>query len=94
MDRNALLDYALSRYGAEPEYLWTNLPDAYVLRHQNNRKWFAVGMAVPREKMGLSGEGSVEVLDLKCGPLLGGSADDGDIRELLEISYDLTKGKK
>lgn len=119
MDRNALLDYALSRYGAEPEYLWANLPDAYVLRHQNNRKWFAVGMAVPREKMGLSGEGSVEVLDLKCGPLLGGSyvgrpgilpayhmnkehwlsllldgtADDGDIRELLEISYDLTKGK-
>ena len=25
--------------------------------------------------------------------LLDGTADDGDIRELLEISYDLTKGK-
>ena len=117
MDRKQLLDYTRSRYGAEPEYLWANDPLAFVLRHQSNKKWFAVVLDVPRSRLGLPGEGTVDVLDVKCGPILGGSyigrpgflpayhmnkehwisilldgsADDGDIRELLEISYDMTK---
>jgi len=73
MNREELLQYALDTYGAEPEYLWARFPETFVLRHQANRKWFAVVMDVERRKLGLPGEGVVYVLDVKCGPLLGGS---------------------
>jgi predicted DNA-binding protein (MmcQ/YjbR family) len=73
MNRDELLSYALDTYGAEPEYLWRDYPDACVLRHQNNRKWFAVIMSVERRKLGLQAEGYADLLDVKCGPLLGGS---------------------
>ena len=73
MNRDELLSYALDTYGAEPEYLWRDYPDTFILRHQNNRKWFAVVMTVERRKVGLAGEGQPDLLDVKCGPLLGGS---------------------
>jgi len=119
MDRAGLIAYVRDRFGAEPEYLWEKFPDTFVFRHRANRKWFAVVMDVQRRKLGLTGEGAVFVLDVKCGPilagsyagapgvipawhmnksqwigvLLDGSAPSGTIRELLEISYDLTRGK-
>lgn len=73
MTRDELLAYAQERYGAGPEYLWKSAPNAFVLRHRDNGKWFAVVMDVQRERLGLAGEGVVDLLDIKCGPLLGGS---------------------
>ena len=119
MNREEMLQYALDAYGAEPEFLWQALPEACVLRHPNNRKWFAVTMPVERRTLGLPGEGKVDLLDVKCGPilagsfldtpgvvpgwhmnknqwigvLLDGSAPDETVRQLLDISYDMTKGK-
>ena len=119
MTRDEVLAYAQDRYGAEPEYLWEKFPTGFVLRHQSNRKWFAVSMDVRRDRLGLEGEGAVCVMDVKCGALLGGSyldkpgvipawhmnksqwigffldgtTEDETVKELLEISYDLTKGK-
>ena len=119
MTKDELIAYVQDRYGVEPEYLWEKFPTAYVLRHQSNRKWFAVSMDVRRDRLGVAGTGLVCVIDLKCGPLLGGSylgkpgvipawhmnkanwigllldgsAEYETVTELLEISYDLTKGK-
>ena len=73
MDRNGIIQVGQARYGAEPEYLWPDSPDAFVFRHAGNRKWFALVMTVPRSRLGLTGEGSADVLNLKCGPMLGGS---------------------
>ena len=66
--REALLMYVLQQYGTEPEFLWKSYPNYAVLRHADNRKWYAAVMNIPRQTLGLSGEGSVEVLNVKCSP--------------------------
>lgn len=71
--RQDILRYAQEAYGTEAEYLWGDTPTAAVLRHKTNRKWYAVLMEVPKGRLGLSGEGVADVLNVKCDPLLIGS---------------------
>jgi len=73
MTVSELIAYVQDEYGAAPEYLWENYPDCFVFRHRGSRKWFAVILEAPRAKCGLPGDGSVALMDVKCGPLLGGS---------------------
>lgn len=72
MTLQELKDYAESRYGTSPQYLWGDLPDTFVLRHGTDGKWFAVVMPVLRRKLGLEGEGEVLMVDVKCDPMLAG----------------------
>ncbi len=65
---HVLLAYALETYGEEPEYLWDKFPDNAVLRRKDNGKWYAAILTVERKKLGLAGEGSVEVADLRADP--------------------------
>ena len=65
--RQDVLTFASEQYGTEPEFLWASYPDYAVLRHRNG-KWYGVVMDVPREKLGLSGQGCVDVLNVKCEP--------------------------
>lgn len=73
MDKEAFLRYAAETYGAAPEYPWIDLPDAFVLRHAANQKWFAVGLTVRRDRLGLPGDGTVDVVNVKCDPMMSGS---------------------
>lgn len=66
-----ILDYAKENYGAEPEFLW-NTHDA-VLRHSDNRKWFAALLTLRRDKLGLDGDELTEVLNLKCDHVMIGA---------------------
>ena len=117
MTRDELIGYVAERFSTDPEYPWAD--EAFIFRHRENRKWFAVAMRVPYRRLGLPGEEAVDIADVKCGPLLtgsylgrpgilpgyhmnkehwltillDGSADDALVKELLEISYDLTKGR-
>ena len=68
-----LVGYVLDTYRVRPEYLWPESPETFVFRHAGNRKWFGVVMEVERGKLGLPGAGKVFLLDVKTGPLLGGS---------------------
>lgn len=61
------------RYGSEPEHLWAQYPDYTVYRHSASRKWFAVFLTVPRDKLGMEGIEPICVLDIKCSPLMIGS---------------------
>ena len=70
--RRAILDYAQAQYNASPEYLWERYPTFAVLRHERNRKWFALVGRVPRSALGLEGA-EVEILNIKCGPALTGA---------------------
>lgn len=76
--RESVIKYAAERYGVQPENLWAKFPNYAVLRHDDNRKWFAVIMDVKREKLGLSGEGNVDILELKCDPVMAGSLVSAD----------------
>lgn len=71
--REEVLKLVYDRYGVKEEYLWHEDPDSAVLRHKENRKWFALIMYVKRFSLGLFGEGSIDVLNLKCGSDLAGS---------------------
>ena len=65
--------YVKKTYGVKPDRPFPNSPESPVLRHRDSRKWFGIVMEVPRERLGLAGEGSVGVLNLKCSPLLAGA---------------------
>lgn len=65
--------YIENTYGVRGEYLFARYPDFLVFRHIGNRKWFAVIMQIPREKLGLSGDGQIRVINLKCDPVMIGS---------------------
>lgn len=50
----------------QPDFPWSKFPNYAVLRHLDSEKWFGILMNVPRKKLGMSGEGEVDILDLKC----------------------------
>lgn len=71
MDREAVFQLAKRKYGTEPEYPWKDRNA--VLRHGENQKWYGVVLEVGREKLGIQGDGKVDVLNVKCDPMLIGS---------------------
>lgn len=71
--RQDILGYAKEKYGTAPESLWLRYPNYAVLRHADNEKWYAVIMDVAREKVGLTGKDKVDILEVKCDPLIYGS---------------------
>ena len=73
LNREQIFEYAFKRYGTKPEYLWEKTPDAAVLRHNDNRKWYAVIMSVRGDRLGLSSDKATDVLSLKCDPIMIGS---------------------
>ena len=73
MPLSELIAYVKKTYNASPEYLWPDFPQTFVFRHASSRKWFGVVMDVERSKLGLAGKGKVFLIDVKTGPILGGS---------------------
>lgn len=71
MDREEIFEYVKKQYGTIPEFLWSSSPDSAVLRHHNG-KWYAVIMNVERSKLGLDGDDTVEIMDVKCDPEMTG----------------------
>ena len=53
------------KYENQLEYLWEKSPDAAVLRHEDNQKWYAVLMKISWEKLDKAQGGQVEVVNLK-----------------------------
>ena len=76
MDREELRQFVLSNYSAEPDRPWLNHPCFEVFRHSNNQKWFALVMDLPKSKLGLPSTDIVDVVNLKCDPILVGSLRD------------------
>ena len=73
MNRTELEQFILDNYNAEPDYPWMKYPNYEVFRHSNNRKWFALIMDVPKNKLGLQGADVLDVVNFKCDTLLIGS---------------------
>lgn len=73
MNRQELEAYITQVYGTEAEYPWLSYPEYAVFRHTSNQKWFAVAMNIPKEKLRLREDGMIDVLNVKCDPILIGS---------------------
>jgi predicted DNA-binding protein (MmcQ/YjbR family) len=70
MDRKELEEFIQTSYETEPDRPWAKYPDYLVFRHRKNKKWFALLMNVPANKLGLQGEEGLDIVNLKCDPVL------------------------
>lgn len=60
--------YVEKKYQSRLEFLWKKFPQNAVFRRADTAKWFAAMLTVDRAKLGLKGEGKVEVIDLRGNP--------------------------
>lgn len=88
MNRQEVFDYVKQKYNALPDYPWADQNAA--LRHRENKKWYALIMEVDREKLGLLDEGTVQILNVKCDPMLIGSLR---MQEGFHPAYHMNKDK-
>ena len=79
MNRQDFLGFCLDAYGTEPDYPFEDDFDTAVLRHSDNRKWYALVMHVSRRKFGQDSDEVIEVVNLKLPTEMFGSfgASDG-----------------
>lgn len=71
--RNEIINFISEYYGDKPEYLWAKTPDYAVFRHQTNKKWYALIMNIPYEKLGEKNGQAVDIINLKCDHIMIGS---------------------
>ena len=72
MDRNELFEWVKDRFGTQPEYLWVKFPNFAVFRNKK-QKWYAAVMDISKRKLGLEEDEIIDILNVKCDPLLVGS---------------------
>lgn len=69
---NLVIKYIEEKYDSPAEFLWKKTPEACIFRKKDNSKtggkWFAALLAVPKSKIGLSGDEIIEIIDLKAKP--------------------------
>lgn len=73
MNRVELQKYIAEVYNTEPDFPWESNPTFAVYRHRSNKKWFALVMDIPKSKLGLRENGDIDIVNLKCDPVLIGS---------------------
>ena len=73
MNRQELQRYISEVYSTVPEFPWIRYPNYAVFRRGNNQKWFALVMDIPKSKLGLPSADMIDVVNLKCDPILIGS---------------------
>ncbi|MFR5875108.1 MAG: MmcQ/YjbR family DNA-binding protein [Eubacterium sp.] len=73
MNSSQLKQYIAEQYNSYEEHPWIKFPGYSVFRHKNNQKWFALFMDIPGNKIGLTGNEKIDVLNVKCDPIMIGS---------------------
>ena len=116
MNRDTVFEHVKQEYNTEPDYPWNDCNA--VLRHRSNNKWYGAVLKVGKDKLGLPEDEKVDVLNVKCDPVLigalraksgfhpayhmnkdkwisvrlDGSVAMSEIKSLIAMSYELTKG--
>ncbi len=73
MRREGFLEYCKEIYGTSPDYPFDDMFETAVLRHADNRKWYAILMKVPRRKFGQKSDEVVDVVNMKLPTEMFGS---------------------
>ena len=79
MTKQQFLSYCLNTYGTSPDYPFDEDFETAVLRHADNRKWYAIVMRVSRRKFCMDSDEVIDVVNLKLPTEMFGSfgASDG-----------------
>ncbi|MBR6498764.1 MAG: MmcQ/YjbR family DNA-binding protein [Clostridia bacterium] len=73
MTQKQLVKHISDTYGVEPDRPFPMDGTSCVFRHADNRKWFALTMNVTYRTIGIARDGRVDILNVKCDPILIGS---------------------
>ncbi len=73
MTKQEFLHMCLGSYGTEPDYPFDEDFETAVLRHTDNRKWYALVMRVSRRKFGFESDEVIDVVNLKLPTEMFGS---------------------
>ena len=65
MTKQEFLQYSLDTYNTSPDYPFDEDFETAVLRHVDNRKWYAIVMRVSRSKFGFDSDEVIDVANLK-----------------------------
>ncbi|CDC72773.1 mmcQ protein [Candidatus Colimorpha enterica] len=65
MTKQSFLSYCSGTYGTSPDYPFDEDFETAVLRHVDNRKWYAIVMRVSRCKFGFDSDEMIDVVNLK-----------------------------
>lgn len=71
-----IIHYIKEKYKNEPEFLWLKFPNNAIFRHEDNQKWYAALINLSKRKLGISEDGEIDILVLKCDPVMIGSLID------------------
>ena len=63
--REKIIEHIRKKYKAKDEYLWERFPGYAVLRHEDNRKWYALIMNITKRKLGNFPDEPVDIINLK-----------------------------
>ena len=79
MTKQEFLSYCLDTYSTSPDYPFDDWMESSVLRHADNRKWYAIVLRVSRRKFGFDSDEVIDVVNLKLPTEMFGSfgAPDG-----------------
>ena len=78
MTKQQFLLYCLSTYDTSPGYPFDEDFETAVLRHADNKKWYAIVMRVSRRKFGLDSDEVIDVVNLKLPTEMFGSFGAAD----------------
>lgn len=67
--RDELITQLSDIFSVPAEYLFEGDESTAVFRRGDNHKWFGIVMTIPARKLGLSRDGSVDVINVKGEPL-------------------------
>ena len=73
MNKLTFLKHCLSTYGTSPDYPFDDWMESAVLRHADNRKWYAIVLRVSRRKFGFDSDELINVVNLKLPTEMFGS---------------------
>ena len=73
MTRQELISYIFDEYSVEPDFPFRMDDVTCVFRHIDNRKWFGIAMVIPYRTIGIKKAGNVDILNVKCDPVMMGS---------------------
>ena len=78
MTKQSFLEYCFNTYGTSPDYPFDEDFETAVLRHTDNRKWYAIVMKVSRRKFGFDNDEAIDVVNLKLPTEMFGSFGAAD----------------
>ena len=78
MTKRSFFEYCLNAYSTSPDYPFDEDFETAVLRHTDNRKWYAIVMKVSRRKFGFDSDEVIDVVNLKLPTEMFGSFGAAD----------------